>query len=325
MKPNTFLIGGPKSGTTSLSRYLRTHSHVFFSDPKGPGYFAFDFENYRYVKVLEDYLACFDGAGEQHAALCDGSTWYLYSQKAVPGILEFNPEARFIVILRNPVEQVYSFHQELFNQGNENTASFERAWDMQESRMAGRNIPSRCMEPTFLYYGDVSRFGSQIERLFGWVDRKRVKTVIYDDYIADPLSTYKDILAFLGLEWDGRLDFPTIPTRQIRSRFLTRLARRPSPMRMALADGMKKVFGIERIGFSDFIKRINTRNVSRPSLSAEMTDRLCTHFRPDIDLLSTLLGRDLSHWYDGVAADGTPRHDPPEPDLELGPPPRPST
>ena len=95
-------------------------------------------------------------------------------------------------------------------------------------------------------------------------------------------------------------------------------------MRMALAGGMKKVFGIERIGFSDFIKRINTRNVFRPPLSAEMTARLCAHFRPDIDLLSTILGRDLSHWYDSVAVDGRARHDPPEPDLELAQPPRPS-
>lgn len=297
-KPNVFLIGGCRSGTTSLSRYLGTHPNVFWSTPKGPGYFAFDFENYRYMKTMDEYHRCFEGANDGHQAVCEGSTWYLYSKEAVPRILDYNPDARFMVILRNPLEQVPSFHNILYTQGNEDVADFERAWGLQDRRRAGCDIPPTCREPLFLHYGDVARFGAQLARLFKHVDRDRVKILIYDDYMADPARCYGEVLDFLGVPGDGQTEFPiTMPNQRVRSRLLARIAHHPSRLRVGAANAVKKALGIERIGFSDWVERLNSRVAERDALSPRMQTRLCEYFRDDIDHLSALIDRDLSHWY----------------------------
>jgi hypothetical protein len=41
-KPNLFMIGGPKCGTTSFQEYLAGHPHIFMSEPKEPCYFDKD-------------------------------------------------------------------------------------------------------------------------------------------------------------------------------------------------------------------------------------------------------------------------------------------
>ena len=296
-KPNVFLIGGCRSGTTSLSRYLGDHPEVCWATPKGPGYFSFDFENYRYVKTLDEYGACFAGATDQHKVLAEGATWYLYSEQAVPRILEYNPDARFLAIIRNPIEQIQSFHNILVTQGNETITDFAEAWDAQERRRLGIDIPRNCRDVAFLQYGDVARFGTQLEKVIGWVGEDRINVTIYDDYILDPKACYDRILEYLDLSPDDRAEFPVaMPNQNIRSQFLARLTHQPSPARVAVADAIKKTFGIRRLGFSEVLSRVNTRTEPRSKLASEVTIRLREHYRGEIDLLSSILDRDLSHW-----------------------------
>ena len=112
--PNFFIIGAPKCGTTALSEYLRTHPDVFFSEPKEPNYFNSDVVSKKlyYYTSLEDYLEkCFSGA-EGYKAVGEGSVRYLSSAVAVDNILKLYPNAKFIIMLRNPVDLGYSlFHQ----------------------------------------------------------------------------------------------------------------------------------------------------------------------------------------------------------------------
>src|SRR5689334_10202054 len=92
--PNFFMIGAPKCGTSAMSTYLAANPEVYFSLPKEPAYWAYDFPKlagYYGIDSLEKYLALFDGATSQHVAVGEKSTVYLASNTAVPEILSFNP------------------------------------------------------------------------------------------------------------------------------------------------------------------------------------------------------------------------------------------
>ncbi|HEX2249085.1 MAG TPA: sulfotransferase domain-containing protein, partial [Gemmatimonadales bacterium] len=65
-KPNFFIVGAPKCGTTALYEYLRLHPHVFMPELKEPHFFAKDLGTYPRIKTLEVYTQLFSGATDQH-------------------------------------------------------------------------------------------------------------------------------------------------------------------------------------------------------------------------------------------------------------------
>ncbi|SRR6056297_999156 len=164
-KPNFFIIGAPKCGTTSLYYYLKDHPDIFMAEPKEPHYFSTDFsDKFRKVLTREDYLNLFKEA-KKYKAVGEGSTEYLYSKEAVPNILKFNSEAKFIVMVRNPIELVISLHQELFVEMNENIEDVEKAWDLQEKRRINDRMIIRLEnDKVFALYG-VSLISNRIEAL----------------------------------------------------------------------------------------------------------------------------------------------------------------
>ena len=112
-KPNFFIVGAPRCGTTALSEYLRGHPNVFFSQPKEIGFFATDFPGSRVITRFEDYMALFNDVQPDHLRVGEGSVWYMYSREAARNIHEYNPKAKLIVMLRNPVDLVHSLHSQL--------------------------------------------------------------------------------------------------------------------------------------------------------------------------------------------------------------------
>ena len=73
-------------------------------------------------------------------------------------ILEFNPQAKFIVMIRNPADMYPSVHSQLLYERQENVG-VEAAWNLQELRKAGEKIPLLCREPKLLQYGDACKLG----------------------------------------------------------------------------------------------------------------------------------------------------------------------
>jgi hypothetical protein len=94
----------------SLASYLDDHPQVYVSKPKEPHYFCKDLKTggYPFVKPDLDYLETyFPGLDESPAkAAIDCSVWYSYSRVAVEEILRFQPQGRFLVMVRNPVDMV---------------------------------------------------------------------------------------------------------------------------------------------------------------------------------------------------------------------------
>jgi hypothetical protein len=289
-KPNFFIIGAPKCGTTSLAYYLMAHPNVFIPELKELNFFNTDM-SYRKVRCEADYFDYFRDAHAQHSAVGEASVTYLYSDRAVPNIIDLIPEARLVVMVRNPIDMATSLHAHLCHDGNENIPDFRAAWRKQESRRNGIDIPRFCNEPSFLMYGEVCSVGRQLKRLYDRVPREKVLVLFQDDLKTDARATYLRTLEFLELPDDGRTDFDAYNTRfpGIRSRFIQVILRSISDLN--LSSGIERKLGVLR-----FIQALNSRRAENQVLGAEFRAELADYFRNDVENLSELVGRDLSGW-----------------------------
>ena len=296
-KPNFFIVGAPKSGTTAMADYLDDHEDVFVCKPKEPCYFSTDFPDQQLVSTPEDYAALFQEAGPHHKAVGEGSVWYLYSRMALENIYQYNPDARIIVMLRNPVEQVYSMHQELFHRRYETESDFTSAWKMQKARKKGEGIPKYCKEAEFLQYSAIAEYAAQIARLKQVFPEDQVKIILFDDFKRDTRQVYQDVLGFLGLPDDGRTDFaPSLESRRHKLHWLgTFLINQPTWL-ISARNRFKRALGLKRIGLRDIVAKHNTVVEKRVPLPPDFVQELKCHFRDDIHALSQMIGRDLSYW-----------------------------
>lgn len=299
--PDFFIIGAPKCGTTALAQYLSEHPNVFFCAPKEPFYWATDHPRARRINdlnSLEDYLRLFAAADPgRHSAIGEGSTTYMQSHTAIGGILTFRPEAKFIVMLRNPIDVVHGMHGELRRHFAEDESDFEKAWALQSDRAAGRRIPANDTFAHQLQYRDVASFAPQLIRLFDQVPESRCRVIIFDDFIRDARSVYSETLNFLGLPDDGRVEFPKVNAAgSYRMQTLGRLAHHP-PAIMAGPVKLFRTWYIRRGGrLKQLLHRLVQKEAPRESLSPAFREYLKDVFRDDIERTSQLLRRDLTEW-----------------------------
>ena len=297
-KPNFFIVGAPKCGTTALYSYLCTHPNIFLPRWKEPHLFASDLREGRsWTRTLDEYLRLFRKAKPCHIAIGEASVAYLFSQVAIPKIHEFNPEARLLAMVRNPIEMTQSHHLQALYNFNEDEEDFEKAWNLQKTRRRGERIPSTCRNPVFLQYAKVASLGEQIERLLKVFPREQVRVVVFDDFTNSTLSVYKDILEFLGVPYDGRTEFPKVNVRKAhRYRFFARLLLRPPRFLNTIAVWMRKLLRTHQLGIGTALTNLAKKRVEEKTLSHEFKQELAETFRKDVELLSRLLDRDLSHW-----------------------------
>lgn len=293
--PNFFIIGAPKCGTTSLAAWLAQHPNVYISPIKEPWYFSRDIKK-QSIRSWEEYLRLFEPARLEHTAVGEASTSYLFSKVAVPSIERVFPGARYIVMVRNPIDMAYSLHEEQLRVFYENVTDFVQAWYMAPHRRLGRQVPSSCPDPVLLDYPVWCRLGEQLERLYSIVPRDRVLVVVLDDVKANPRREYLRVLEFLGVPDDGRQAFPVHnPAREWRVRWFGK-ALRSLGRRVAWAKHIAGVLPRRSLGIMRRLEEIGTRRRPRPPLPPEFRGELDRYFAEDIRRLERLLGRDLSHW-----------------------------
>ncbi len=297
-KPNFFIVGAPKCGTTALYEYLRSHPNIFMSAIKEPHFFAQDLGTYPRIKTLEEYRQLFLDSTPDHLRVGEASVYYLRSTVALPNIREFNPDAKIIAMFRNPVEMVHALHSQLLYVAEENVPDLETAWRLQERRARGLDLPPRSRGPFLLQYAEFGRFGTQVERVLSAFPPAQVKLILYDDFRASPQRVYDDVIDFLGLPHDRRTEFPRInENKKVRLPWLRDLYQKPPPALRRAVRRLKQVVGGGGLtAVTRKIVDLNTTREERLPLSPELRAELVATFRDEIKLLSRLLDRDLQHW-----------------------------
>ena len=299
--PNLFVVGAPRCGTTFLHSWLADHPDIFMSRVKEPHFFSADvnaeYERYQgrempgLYRSLEDYLELFkDGAGA--AVRGESSVYYLFSEVAAGAIHDYEPEARIVCMLRDPVSFLHSLHAKLVVMGDE-TQGFERALELEDERRGGRKIPRSARMPSLLFYSDHARFAQHLERFQRQFTSERMRVLLLDDLRQDRLGTYHALLDFLGVERRdpperGNVNANTAPRSRHLAGFVARQYRsRPGRLRRR---------GVR------WLERLNTKEEGRRRLDPGLERRLKERFAPEVEALGRLLDRDLMGlWgYDSV-------------------------
>ena len=243
-------------------------------------------------KDRDKYLELFEGATDEKI-VGESSTGYLYSKSAAREIAKFNPYAKILMVLREPVDFMHSFHSQLLRSANENEPDFRTALKLEESRKKGKNIPFTATYPDNLFYIDQARYTDQVKRFFDAFDSKNVKVVIYEDLRADNLRVYREILEFLDVDPNFQPQFRDVnKTRRVRfpkvAGWVVFLAdKRKYPVQKWMPGWLlKPVRG--------FMRRIFYTTGPRVELDPELRQQLARELKPDVLELSELLGIDLA-------------------------------
>ena len=301
-RPNFFIIGAPRCGTTALHTYLRKNHNIFLPEIKELHYFASDFPDLQKIllKSTDDYLKVFAAAGDQHLAVGEISPLYIYSKVALEKIKEFNPSVKIILILRNPVEFVQSVHRLNLGLLREDEPDLAKAWELQELRKQGKMIPTGCRVQELLQYGELGLFGEHVEKVFKIFPREQVLVILFNDFTANPKVVYDAILSFLGVPSDDRREFPPVNANyEHRSKLLAKIIHPPRPV-YQLFMKIISVFGISFMRNVSLIynkvEMFNARRTPRCSIDPALRAKLHSYFRDDTQKLARLIDRDLSDW-----------------------------
>lgn len=284
-KPNFFIVGAPKCGTTSLAEWLAKNPKVCMSRPKEPHYFSTEIHSD--ITSLEEYEACFAHVLPEHIAIGEASPHTMFARRTIENILSYQPDAKFILCLRNPIEMAVSFHNQTIFNGYHEILDFITAWNSTEEIW----IPHRrSYFKTCEYYRYITSIGTHSKTLFDQTIGEKLTVLVIDDLIENHIREFERITSFLGVDVHSTTYPRSNTSKQSRS---IRLKRALNSIYRA-----KKGLGFHwSLGIG---AALNKANISRSGGAAKLTPEihaiLADHFRPEIVLLEKLLKRDLSHW-----------------------------
>ncbi len=209
MLPHFMIIGTQKGGTTSLYQYLIEHPCIAPIWIKEPHFFDIYF-----YKGVHWYRSHFPTTVEQYYArhiqkhdliTGEASPYYLFHPQAAQRVAKTLPRAKFILLLRNPVDRAYSQYQHQTRQEGVEPLSFEEALASEEQRLAGEEEKILRDEKYFSFnhrhYSYLAR-SKYIEQLPAWMDvfpREQFLILRSEDLYTDPKAIVKQTLDFLGL------------------------------------------------------------------------------------------------------------------------------
>ena len=192
---------------------------------------------------------------------------------------------------------------------NEDIDNFEAALEAEADRKLGLRVPRGARSVASLFYRDQVRYSEQVQRYFDVFGRENVHIIIYDDFRDDLGSVYRDTLKFLGVDegFQPRFEVKN-PNKVMRSRVLQRFLRSPQSSVAKIGRLILPLPFRRRVG--RVIHRFNMRYVPRPPMDPELRLSLQAEFAPEVERLSEVLGRDLTHW-------SLPEQKPQEPKAEV--------
>lgn len=294
-RPDLFIVGAPKCGTTAMTRYLEAHPEVFVAARKDLHHFGSDlaFRN-RPREPYTAYLERFAGAGDSRWA-CDSSVWYLFSSRAADEMQAASPGARIIAMIRHPVDAMHALWSQLRlnGLGDEDIADFAEALAAEPDRLAGRRIPPETPLPSALHYREVVSFSGQLQRYIDTFGPDQVRIIVQEEMKADTPSTMHDIYSWLGVETDVPSDLRKVNTsKAVRYEGLRRVLRAtPGGLKDAVPAGLRRAV-------SRRIRNLNSKHAARPPLDPSLRARLSAEFAPEVARIESVLGRSVAAWHE---------------------------
>lgn len=285
-----FGIGAPRSGSTWLATVLDEHPEISISRPKEANFFVeradifYAYRNPQYLKDWAWYRSCFDHAPAD-------TSWGEFSvnmfnnvHSAPQAVKRHFPDARFVLVLRDPVRRTYShwwYHYGMHRQWGGLPETFADA-----------------IHHTSLVWR--SRYGAQLAHWFRHFHPDRFHVILDMDLRRDSARVVRDAYRFLGVDETFRppsLDVRVNTTKRRLGIYETayRLATR---LREAGLD--RAVDAVKRLPVERLLDRVDVTRARPPAMDPVAADELRRMLWHDIELLEDLIDRDLSAWRDGT-------------------------
>ena len=210
--PDFLLVGAKRGGTTSLWRYLAEHPDVLRLFPRPERIKGLYYFDERYGLGDRWYRSHFPTAayraqrsrGDRSARVGEASPYYLYHPLAPLRAAAVIPDARILVVLRDPVERAYSHWKERRSNDGD-PLGFADAIAAEEQRLVGEEARILA-EPGAVStahrhwsYLDQGRYAPMLERWFAAYGRERVLVEVSEEMYSDPQATFDRVTAHLGL------------------------------------------------------------------------------------------------------------------------------
>ena len=300
MKPNLFIVGQPKSGTTALHQFLGQHPEIFMSSVKEPHFFCSDFHlesdraygkqrsfDYRNETAYMQLFAKANGvkiAGES-------STNYLYSQVAAEKIYNFNPDAKIIIILREPAKFLYSLHSHYVKFTEENEPDFLTALALETARKKEKATSPRVISPSYLYYSQRVQYYRQVKRYYDRFEREQIKVVIFEEFKSENERIYREILEFLGVNSNFTPEYDAVNVnKEVKFKAINDLVNNP-----IIKNISKNLLSQE---FNDFVRdniveKLLWHQAAKAKMPEEIKTKLMEQYQPEVAKISELTGINL--------------------------------
>lgn len=195
--PSFFVLGAARSGSTFLHSLLRQHPNIFLPAYKEPTFFCRSFQG---IKNPIDYLGLFP-SDPKYKAIGEASHAYLTDPESPRAIKTIYPNAKFIVVLRDPVERAYSLYHWMRKNGYEPINSFERALLAEKKRKNSRRFAAKPHQ--YLYnslYIESGMYGKQLSRYLKMFDPSNFLALRFSDLTSNPLAAMSRSYEFLGVD-----------------------------------------------------------------------------------------------------------------------------
>ncbi|MBV5304829.1 MAG: sulfotransferase [Chlorobium sp.] len=207
-RPNLFVIGAPKSGTSAFVQQLAQYPDIFIPKIKEPRYFDahtfFDYESDYPIKNEKEYLSLYDTFDANNSVYrVDGSVFNMYSEESIKRIIKLSPQAKFIVILRDPLSASKSMHLQRLKyydvRMREVSIKFCECWDLLELRKKGSGFPKDCRNKILFRYDLLYRYELYLPFIQNLINKDKILFIKYDVFRDFPQMIHTAVQSFLEL------------------------------------------------------------------------------------------------------------------------------
>lgn len=295
-KPNLFIPGAAKSGTTTLHNLLNQHPEICMSSVKEPGYWKNEkFKDFKNIEK-ENYLNLF--MKSKHKIFGESTTAYMYYDTFINNInSNYKVSPKFIFILRNPIDRFNSHFWWIKGLGLEKS-------NFQEALSKDQNNQFKAYNYYPKYYFQFGLYAKWLKRFYNCFDRSNIKIIIFENLVNNQLKTANSCFEFLGLKkLDTISNHTSNQTALLKNpelyHFLNKSAiGKYSFTKIGKYFLPKKTINWIILNIKNNLKNWKKENVSCPKLSKENRYELKALYFKDVSELKKLTEYNYKEWTD---------------------------
>ena len=299
--PNFIVVGAAKAGTTSVYHYLKAHPQVFMCPMKETNFFQNELPDFSHIpraeqkkkahfriQTIEEYEKLFEGVRDE-IAIGENSPIYLRSEAVAENIKRHVPQAKIVILLRNPIQRAYSNYTHQVKTGGETRSFMEVIEDdlKKLEKFGVRKAGGYALQRGF--------YSWQVAMYFELFGREQVKTLLFDDLQRDANGFMKELYAFLGVStaFDAVTSIQHNVSGTPKNKALDALL-----AGNAITKGIKKT--LPKIETSKaYVKAmgVKNRNLEKAGMSQEERKLLRELYAEDMTKLAEMIDQDVSGWW----------------------------